>query len=58
VKLGCAAGVSRLVLFHHDPSHDDEFLDGMGREATASAAGTPTRVLMARDNMCLRLPEA
>lgn len=23
------AGVGRLVLFHHDPNHNDEFLDGM-----------------------------
>jgi phosphoribosyl 1,2-cyclic phosphodiesterase len=27
------AGVGRLMLFHHDPSHDDEFLDGMLADA-------------------------
>jgi phosphoribosyl 1,2-cyclic phosphodiesterase len=28
-----AAGVGRLVTFHHDPSHDDSFLDGLLDEA-------------------------
>jgi len=28
-----AAGVGRLMLFHHDPNHNDEFLDGMLADA-------------------------
>jgi ribonuclease BN (tRNA processing enzyme) len=27
------AGVGHLLLFHHDPNHDDEFLDGMLADA-------------------------
>lgn len=33
VKVAQAAGVKRLVIFHHDPSHDDEFLDEVSRLA-------------------------
>jgi phosphoribosyl 1,2-cyclic phosphodiesterase len=33
VRLAHAAGVSRLVLFHHDPDQDDELLDRIGAEA-------------------------
>lgn len=32
-----AAGVRRLVTFHHDPSHDDAMLDSLHEEARASA---------------------
>jgi phosphoribosyl 1,2-cyclic phosphodiesterase len=28
-----AAGVARLCLFHHDPSHDDGFMDALGARA-------------------------
>ena len=31
------AGVKHLVLFHHDPAHDDEHLDGLMARATAAA---------------------
>jgi ribonuclease BN (tRNA processing enzyme) len=27
------AGVGRLILFHHDPTHDDRFMDGIVAEA-------------------------
>ena len=30
VKMAKAAKVKRLVIFHHDPLHNDEFLDRMG----------------------------
>ena len=33
VELGVRAGVGHLVLFHHDPSHDDEALDAMLEKA-------------------------
>jgi phosphoribosyl 1,2-cyclic phosphodiesterase len=29
------ARVKQVVLFHHDPSHDDDFLDAIGEAATA-----------------------
>jgi phosphoribosyl 1,2-cyclic phosphodiesterase len=33
VKLAIAAQAKELVIFHHDPSHDDDFLDEVGRLA-------------------------
>jgi len=33
VKLAKAAGVKQLILFHHDPSHDDDFLAEVERQA-------------------------
>jgi phosphoribosyl 1,2-cyclic phosphodiesterase len=35
VKLAQAAGVKQLAIFHHDPSHDDDFMDRVGMEAKA-----------------------
>jgi phosphoribosyl 1,2-cyclic phosphodiesterase len=51
VKMALEAGVEMVVLFHHDPAHDDSTLDRIGLEASEMAAGTQTRVLMARDGM-------
>ena len=33
VKLCRAAGVKRLGIFHHDPDHDDVFMDQLARDA-------------------------
>lgn len=33
VEMAAVAGVRRLFLTHHDPSHDDQFLAGMERKA-------------------------
>lgn len=33
VELAAAAGVKRLVLTHHDPSHDDNFVGGIEKRA-------------------------
>jgi len=52
-----AAGVKRLALFHHDPSHDDAFMErfeGAAR-ARAAAAGGTTEVFAAREGMELEL---
>jgi phosphoribosyl 1,2-cyclic phosphodiesterase len=40
VRLADAAAVKRLVVFHHDPSHDDAFMDRIAREAAAARPGT------------------
>jgi ribonuclease BN (tRNA processing enzyme) len=53
VQLALQARAKTVVLFHHSPDHDDKMLDRMGREAADLAAGTPTRVLMARDGLVL-----
>ena len=51
VRLAAAAGVKTLVIFHHDPSHDDDFMDGIAAEAAALRPGT----VVARDRMALTL---
>lgn len=33
IRIAREAGVSKLILFHHDPEHDDEFIGGMERKA-------------------------
>jgi ribonuclease BN (tRNA processing enzyme) len=40
VEVAAAAGVQRLALFHHDPSHDDETVARLEQEAQAMAVGT------------------
>ena len=37
VELACAAGVKTLALMHHDPSHDDAFLDNIQEVARKAA---------------------
>ena len=32
-RVAKAANVGRLFLFHHDPAHNDDFVEGMEREA-------------------------
>ena len=49
VRLADAAGVGTLVLFHHDPAHDDDFMD---RVAAAAAAARPGTVV-AREGLIL-----
>jgi phosphoribosyl 1,2-cyclic phosphodiesterase len=33
VQLALDANVKRVLLFHHDPSHDDDMIDGMVEQA-------------------------
>jgi phosphoribosyl 1,2-cyclic phosphodiesterase len=40
VRLADAAGVRKLVIFHHDPGHDDAFMDGVAAEAEVTRPGT------------------
>ena len=51
VRLCKAARVKRLVVFHHDPDHDDERMDAIGREAAAALPGA----VVARDGLELKL---
>ncbi len=50
IRLADAAAVKTLVIFHHDPSHDDEFMDGVAEQAAQRRPGT----LVAREGMTLR----
>jgi phosphoribosyl 1,2-cyclic phosphodiesterase len=40
VRLCKEAGVKRLVVFHHDPEHDDDLLDGIAREVDRLLPGS------------------
>lgn len=39
VRLAQAAGAKKLAIFHHDPAHDDEFLDLVDAQAKARFPG-------------------
>ena len=49
VRVARDARAKRLHLFHHDPSHDDEFLDRMLQKARRIAMGSGMRVESARE---------
>ena len=49
VRIAMDAEVKRLVIFHHDPGHDDSFMDGVAAEAEAMRPGT----VVAREGMVL-----
>ncbi len=49
VRLCAAAGARRLVVFHHDPSHDDAFMDEVAAAVTAARPGS----LVAREGLVL-----
>ena len=49
VKLAELANVKKLVIFHHDPAHDDKFMDEVAREAANERPGT----VVAREGMTL-----
>jgi CheY-like chemotaxis protein/ribonuclease BN (tRNA processing enzyme) len=50
-QIAAAAGVKRLILTHHDPTHDDAFLAGIERRAQdlAESMGSPMKVSFARE---------
>lgn len=51
LKVAQAAGVKRPVMFHHDPNHDDDFLDRVEAELQAVCSSA----LLAREGMILRI---
>jgi len=40
MRLAEAAGVKTYVIFHHDPGHDDAFMDAVAKAAEAARPGT------------------
>jgi len=56
VNVAAQAGAKRLVLFHHDPSHDDQIVDRLLAEARELAAGGPlVEVLAAHEGLTVAL---
>ena len=47
VRLCRAAGAKRLAVFHHDPEHDDDMLDGIAQEVDRQLPGS----IVARDGL-------
>jgi phosphoribosyl 1,2-cyclic phosphodiesterase len=50
LKLCEAAGARTFVAFHHDPEHDDLFMDGVARDLERIRPGS----IVAREGMVLR----
>ena len=56
VTVAKQAGARRLVLFHHDPAHSDDFLDRLLEGARAAAAnGGPDEVIAAYEGLTISL---
>ena len=56
-RIADAAGVGTLAIFHHDPSHDDAFMDDVARKAAelrpgSAPSGLP-RILVAHEGLTL-----
>jgi len=51
VRIAKAANVKRLVVFHHDPNHDDDFLDSMGEQVAREFPES----IMAREGLSIQL---
>jgi phosphoribosyl 1,2-cyclic phosphodiesterase len=49
IKVAKAANVKTLVIYHHDPAHNDDYLDRVGEEALASFSGA----IMAKEGLVL-----
>jgi ribonuclease BN (tRNA processing enzyme) len=57
VDLAKDVGCRRLVLFHHDPEHDDSTIDALLRDACDYGwCGAPgLEIVAAHDGLCLTL---
>ena len=55
VRLATDAGVRRLLLFHHDPSHDDRQIDQMVESARALAVGAHMKIDAASETQPISL---
>jgi phosphoribosyl 1,2-cyclic phosphodiesterase len=55
VHVAAEAGVRRLALFHHDPTHDDAFLDCLRDRAKVEAGDRLEEVLVASEGLTVVL---
>jgi phosphoribosyl 1,2-cyclic phosphodiesterase len=51
VKVALAARAKRLVIFHHDPAHDDDFMDQVATQTKAAFPGA----IVAKEGMVIDL---
>jgi ribonuclease BN (tRNA processing enzyme) len=52
-KIALAAGVKRYVVFHHEPTHNDDFLDQVAEEVKAMLPNA----VMAREGLIVDVME-
>jgi phosphoribosyl 1,2-cyclic phosphodiesterase len=55
VRVAITAGAKKLVLFHHDPAHDDDTLDALLAGAQAEAAGSELEVVAAYEGLVVEV---
>jgi phosphoribosyl 1,2-cyclic phosphodiesterase len=55
IRVAVAAGAKKLVLFHHDPAHDDARLDELLAGAVAEAEGFDLEVLSAYEGLVIEV---
>jgi phosphoribosyl 1,2-cyclic phosphodiesterase len=58
ISFGRLTEAERLLLFHHDPLHDDEFLDALFDDAVSrweSGGGAPDRIQLAAESIEVEL---
>jgi ribonuclease BN (tRNA processing enzyme) len=55
IAYGKAVGADRIVLFHHDPNHDDAWLDESEQRAVLRAGSDGIAPMLAREGMVLAL---
>ena len=53
VEVARQAGVKTLVLFHHDPAHDDDMIDELSRQMAEMTAADPFEVITAAEGLKL-----
>jgi phosphoribosyl 1,2-cyclic phosphodiesterase len=55
VEVGTRAGVGMLALFHHDPSHSDDFVDSLAADARASNSSRSMEIFAAHEGLTVTL---
>ena len=55
VWLAAEVGAKQIALFHHDPTHDDEQLDMIGKLAQRCGASLGVDVITAREGLTLKI---
>lgn len=56
VSVAREAGARRVALYHHDPTHSDDFLDAAGSRAAERAAEHGIEMLMTSEGLSVGLP--
>jgi phosphoribosyl 1,2-cyclic phosphodiesterase len=55
VEIGTRAEVGMLALFHHDPSHSDDFVDSLAAEARAANSSRSMEIFAAHEGLTVTL---